>query len=285
MEQFSDLIKNRRSMRKFTDQELTQEEVVALLKAALMAPSSKRSNCWQFIVVDDKDMLEKLSHCKEMGAAFLADAAMAVVVMADPLASDVWIEDASIASIMIQLQAEDLGLGSCWIQVRERFTATGMPSGEYVHTLLDIPLQLQVVSIIAVGHKGMERKPFNEEHLQWEKIQIWRQVNVAAVNHKDTYKASAVFLIVMGMLYLIDKFIGFASHGLPWVMQKDNLLLYAAVIFLWFKVDKSVGIVLAGIWLILNIGLVIALLGQMSAYLLPAALLLVGVILYLVSTR
>ena len=122
--------------------------------------------------VDDKDMLEKLSHCKEMGAAFLADAAMAVVVMADPLASDVWIEDASIASIMIQLQAEDLGLGSCWIQVRERFTATGMPSGEYVHTLLDIPLQLQVVSIIAVGHKGMERKPFNEEHLQWEKIHI-----------------------------------------------------------------------------------------------------------------
>ena len=105
---------------------------------------------------------------------------------------------------------------------------------------------------------------------------------MAAVNHKDTYKASAVFLIVMGMLYLIDKFIGFASHGLPWVMQKDNLLLYAAVIFLWFK---AVGIVLAGIWLILNIGLVIALLGQMSAYLLPAALLLVGVILYLVSTR
>ena len=109
---------------------------------------------------------------------------------------------------------------------------------------------------------------------------------MAAVNHKDTYKASAVFSHCDGdAFYLIDKFIGFASHGLPWVMQKDNLLLYAAVIFLWFKADKSVGIVLAGIWLILNIGLVIALLGQMSAYLLPAALLLVGVILYLVSTR
>ena len=104
-----------------------------------------------------------------------------------------------------------------------------------------------------------------------------------AVNHKDTYKASAIFLIVMGILYLVDKLIGFASYGLPWVMQKDNLLLYAAVIFLWFKTDKSVGIVLAGIWL--NIGLVIALLGQMSAYLLPAALLIIGVILYLVSTR
>ena len=60
MENFSDLIRNRRSMRKFTDEELTQDQVLTLLKAALMAPSSKRSNCWQFIVVDDKDTLEKL---------------------------------------------------------------------------------------------------------------------------------------------------------------------------------------------------------------------------------
>ena len=163
MENFSELIKNRRSMRKFTDEELTQDQVVALMKAALMSPSSKRSNSWQFVVVDDKEILKELSHCKEQASSFIADAALAIVVMADPLASDVWIEDASIASIMIQLQAEDLGLGSCWVQVRERFTATG---------ILDIPLQLQILSVIAIGHKGMERKPFNEEHLQWEKIHI-----------------------------------------------------------------------------------------------------------------
>ena len=162
MENFSELIKNRRSMRKFTDEELTQDEVVALMKAALMSPSSKRSNSWQFVVVDDKEKLKELSHCKEQASSFIADAALAIVVMADPLASDVWIEDASIASIMIQLQAEDLGLGSCWVQVRERFTATGMPSDEFV----------QILSVIAIGHKGMERKPFNEEHLQWEKIHI-----------------------------------------------------------------------------------------------------------------
>ena len=124
------------------------------------------------IIDDDKETLHKLSFCKEMGASFLKDAALAIVVMADPLASDVWIEDAAIASLMIQLQAEDLGLGSCWIQVRERFTATGIPSGDFVHNVLDIPLQLQVLSIVAIGHKGMERKPFNEEHLQWEKIHI-----------------------------------------------------------------------------------------------------------------
>ena len=159
-------------MRKFTEEELTQEEVVALLKAALMSPSSKRSNCWLFVVVDDKETLQKLSRCKAMASTFLADAALVIVVLADPLASDVWIEDASIASLMIQLQAEDLGLGCCWIQERERFTADGVPSNEYVHEVLDIPLQLQVLSIIAVGRKGMVRKPFDEEHLLWEKVHI-----------------------------------------------------------------------------------------------------------------
>ncbi len=172
MDKFSELIKNRRSMRKFTDEDLTQEEVVTLLKAALMSPASKRSNPWQFVVVDNKETLKTLSHCKEHGSAFLGGAALAIVVMADPLASDVWVEDASIASTLIQLQAEDLGLGSCWIQIRERFTATGMTSDEFVHGILDIPLQMQVLSIIAIGHKGMERKPFDEEHLQWEKVHI-----------------------------------------------------------------------------------------------------------------
>ena len=172
MNSFSELIKNRRSMRKFTDEELTQEQVVELMKAALMAPTSKRSNAWQFVLVDDKETLKKLSLCKEQASQFIADAALAVVVTADPLASDVWIEDASIASIYLQLQAEDMGLGSCWVQVRERFTASGMESGQYVQQVLDIPLQLQVLSIIAIGHKGMERKPFNEEHLQWDKIHL-----------------------------------------------------------------------------------------------------------------
>ena len=82
MENFSELIKNRRSMRKFTDEELTQDEVVALMKAALMSPSSKRSNSWQFVVVDDKEMLKELSHCKEQASSFIADAALAIVVMA-----------------------------------------------------------------------------------------------------------------------------------------------------------------------------------------------------------
>lgn len=154
MENFSELIKNRRSMRKFTDEELTQNQVVALMKAALISPSSKRSNSWQFVVVDDKEVLKELSHCKEQASSFIADAALAIVVMADPLASDVWIEDASIASIMIQLQAEDLGLGSCWVQVRERFTATGMPSDEFVHGIWIFPCNFRFFLSLLSDIKG-----------------------------------------------------------------------------------------------------------------------------------
>ena len=91
-----------------------------------------------------------------------------------------------------------------------------------------------------------------------------------ANNNRDTYRATAVTLIVFGILYLVDKLIHFSSIGLPWVMNKDNFLLYT---------------VLIGLWLILNFGLITALLGTMSAYLLPVALLVLGIILYWLATR
>ena len=106
-----------------------------------------------------------------------------------------------------------------------------------------------------------------------------------ANNNKDTYKATGITLMVFGVLYLLDKLAHFAALGLPWVMQKDNFLLYTAVIFLLVKHDKSVGLVLAGLWLVSNFGLITALLGTLSAYLLPLALLVIGIILYFIATR
>ena len=106
-----------------------------------------------------------------------------------------------------------------------------------------------------------------------------------ANNNKDTYKATGIALMVFGVLYLLDRLVHFAALGLPWVMQKDNFLLYTAIIFLLVKHDKSVGLVLVGLWLVLNFGLITALLGTMSAYLLPLALLVIGIILYFIATR
>lgn len=172
MSNFSDLIKRRRSTRKFTEELLTPEQVEFILKAGLMSPSSKSSNPWQFIAIEDKETLKRLSMAKEHGAKLIDGCAFAVVVIADTLASDVWIEDASIASIMMQLQAEDLGLGSCWVQIRERQTSDGNLSDAYIKDLLNIPMQFQVLSVLAFGHKVQQKPSFDEEKLQWEKIHV-----------------------------------------------------------------------------------------------------------------
>lgn len=159
-------------MRKFTGECLSEEDLAALMGTVLMAPSSKGTCCWEFVVVDDRDLLQQLARCKEQGAAMLADAAVAIVVLADPAVSDVWIEDASVATTYLLLQAEDSGLGACWVQVRNRQTADGCPAEEVVRRLLKIPSRLRVLSIVALGHKGIERKPFNPEHLKWDKIHV-----------------------------------------------------------------------------------------------------------------
>lgn len=172
MNGFSELIKARRSTRKFTDQLLTPEQVELILKAGLMSPSSKRSTPWQFVVVENKEMLEKLAACKPGSAEFLEGCAIAIVVMANVMESEAWIEDASIASIMMQLQAEDLGLGSCWCQVRGRQTEDDTESAQYVRDLLGVPYQLEVLSIIGFGYKAQENKPFDESRLKWEKVHI-----------------------------------------------------------------------------------------------------------------
>lgn len=172
MKNFTELLKRRRSTRKFTEEKINQDDVVELLKAALMAPSSKRSTPWEFVVVDEPDKLKALSQCKQHGAKLIEGAPLAIVILADPMISDVWIEDTSIATTLLQLQAEALGLGSCWVQVRGRSTAAGIPADENVREILDIPLQMQVLSIVAIGHKDEEKQPFDEEKLKWEKIHI-----------------------------------------------------------------------------------------------------------------
>lgn len=174
MENFSELIKTRRSMRQFTDEPLSGDEVKLLLRAGLMAPSSKGLHSYEFVVVEDRQMLAALSTCKQAGSDFLAGAPLAIVVLADPSKSDVWIEDASVAATHILLQAEDLGLGACWIQLRERYSADGRSSEQTVKSLLGLPDGLRAVCIACVGHKGMERKPQNEDRLKWEQVHIGR---------------------------------------------------------------------------------------------------------------
>ena len=172
MEDFKTLAQLRRSHRKFTDQEIDADDVRLILRAALMAPTSKGQRAWQFVVVDDKTDLEKLADAKDMGGQFIKGAPLAVVVLGDPLQNDCWVEDGSIAAISMQYQAEDLGLGSCWVQMRGRGLSDGTTADTVIRGILDIPENLSVLCIIAIGHKADDRKPQNEDKLKWENVHV-----------------------------------------------------------------------------------------------------------------
>ncbi len=167
---FLSLIRKRRSIRKYERQPVEAEKLELLVEAALRSPSSMGSNPWEFIIVTDPLVLERLSKAKPHGATFLKDAPLAMVVCADPGKSSVWIEDASIASIFIHLAAESIGLGSCWIQIRDRMHNEDTPAEDYISEILDIPKHLKVEAMIAIGHPAEKKAPHTRETLQYEKV-------------------------------------------------------------------------------------------------------------------
>lgn len=156
---FMSLIRKRRSIRKFQDRPVEKEKLDLILEAALRSPSSRGNNPWHFVVVTDKAKLAALSRAKPHGASFLKDAPIGIAVCADAAKSDVWVEDASIAAIMIQLAAESLELGSCWIQFRERMHAEKRTAEEYVAEQLGLPPGLKLLAVVAIGIPDEVKQP------------------------------------------------------------------------------------------------------------------------------
>lgn len=169
---FKDLVQKRRSIRKFTDAPIDAEDVKTIIRAGLMSPTSKSCRAWQFVVVDEKEVIERLAQSKSAGAEFVNGAPLAVVVCCDTQVSEAWIEDASIAAVTMQYQAADLGLGSCWAQMRQRGLTDGTPADQVIHELLGLPQNVSVLCVLAFGHSAIERKPQNEDNLKWEAVHI-----------------------------------------------------------------------------------------------------------------
>jgi nitroreductase len=167
---FSELIQKRRSIRRFQDRRVEPEKIDKLLEAALRAPSSRSLNPWEFVVVDDRPLLEKLAMCKPHGAGFLGQAPLGIVVCADPARCDVWVEDCAIAVTFIQLMAVSLDLGSCWIQVRKRDHASGVPARDDIARHLDLPDRLEVEAIIAIGYPVQPKAGHARDTLLFERV-------------------------------------------------------------------------------------------------------------------
>jgi nitroreductase len=164
-----DLFLKRRSIRKYKNIPLEKEKIDYIIKSVLSSPSSRGINPWEFFIITDKEKLNKLSLSKH-GAEFLKNSDLGVIVCGNPQKSDVWIEDCSIASSYILLAAEEVGLGACWIQIRNRMFDTNIKAEDYIKTIVSIPEELSILSIISIGYPDENLCPHKENDLLFQKV-------------------------------------------------------------------------------------------------------------------
>ena len=169
-----EIMMNRRSIRNYTEEKIPREKLTKILKAGLLAPSGRKRRPWEFIVVEEKDTLVKLSQCRAHGSSMLKNAAAAIVVMADPAKTDVWTEDCSIAMSFMHLMADSLGVGSCWIQGRLREAADGRTTEEYIRELLAVPEDYRLEAILSLGMPSERSAAHSEDELLLDKIHMGR---------------------------------------------------------------------------------------------------------------
>jgi nitroreductase len=165
-----ELLLKRRSIRHFQDRKIEREKIEILQKCVLLSPSSRNRRPWEFFFVTESSLIKNLSISKPTGSSFLREAPLAIVVVGLPELSEAWIEDCSIASIIAQLAAESIGLSSCWIQIRNREHDHNQSASQFIRTLLEIPENKEIESIIAVGYPAEKKEPYREEDLDFQKI-------------------------------------------------------------------------------------------------------------------
>ena len=152
-----ELLRQRRSIRQFSSREIEAEKIELLREALLRAPTSRNLQPCQFVLIDDPGILEQLAGAKAHGTSFFAAAPLAIVIAADPAVSDVWIEDCAIAAIIVQLAAEELGLKSCWGQLRLRPHDAVSSASDFVRQLVGLPAGMEVPIAIAIGYPGEKK--------------------------------------------------------------------------------------------------------------------------------
>lgn len=152
----SEILFRRRSVRKFTDRKVDRQTIDKILEAALTAPSSKNTRSSRFMVVDDPTMLERISQMRDSGSAFVKNAPMAVIVLGDTALTDLWVDNCAISATILQLAAEEQGLGSCWVHVNGRPRKKDAPdmgtAAEYLRKLLPIPASWSPLCVVALGY-------------------------------------------------------------------------------------------------------------------------------------
>ena len=152
-------IKDRRSMRKYKETPVAPEKIEALLEAAMLAPSACNSRPWRFVVITRREVLNKLADCHKY-AKMLHKAPVAIVICAladeqaqNEIAKGFWPQDCGAATQNILLQAQEMGLASCWCGVYPK-----EPIMAAVREILGLPEDEIPFNIIAIGEGDEEPK-------------------------------------------------------------------------------------------------------------------------------
>ena len=165
-----ELMRTRRSIRKYTDAPVSEENITKILQAGMLSATGKGIRPWEFIVVTDKDVLQKMADCRAGSVKMLKEAPCAIVVLGNEDASDVWTEDCSAVMSNMHLMAESLGLGSCWIQGRLREAPDGRSTEEYVQSALHVPTHYRLEAILSLGMPETHPAPHRIEELPVDQV-------------------------------------------------------------------------------------------------------------------
>lgn len=154
-------IRRRRSVREYTGEPIPREDLMRIVDAGRWAPSGYNRQPWDFIVVTDRDMIDRL----KIAAPWMEKAAAIIAVVLDP-STKFWLEDGSAAIENILLAATALGYGSCWL---EGYT---LPLEEEFKRLLGVPAEKRLLTLIPIGvpvaWPEKEKRPLSEV-LHWER--------------------------------------------------------------------------------------------------------------------
>ncbi len=148
-----ELIKKRRSIRNYTDDSLSDEDVKTLLEAAMAAPSANNLQPWEFIVARDERLRQQLAETHPW-SGMCADAPVVFVVCAHDEQANHWVEDASAATENLLLAAAGLDLGAVWVAVYPRAQRE-----KHVQEVLNLPEDLRVLCLVPVGHPAESKPP------------------------------------------------------------------------------------------------------------------------------
>lgn len=165
-------ILNRKSVRKYTKEEVKKEKLEMLVRAGMAAPSARNSQPWLFFVINDRAILDNLA--KQLPNAKMLLSAKAAIVVCGNLQKalegdgrEFWVQDCSAATQNILLAAESMGLGAVWTGAYPRKETVNIIKVE-----LGLPEHIVPLNVIPIGWQTGEEKPkqkYTEENIRWNK--------------------------------------------------------------------------------------------------------------------